>query len=84
MQPGGAQGEQINFHVAERGVTQRSAPEIDDSVMVDETIPVEKWGQCANLDRMQERISKKRVLRPLAEKRGQIARPHRRPYDKAG
>jgi len=43
-----------------------------------------KWGQCANLDRMQERISKKRVLRPLAEKRGQIARPHRRPYDKAG
>jgi len=28
-----------------------------------------KWGQCANLDRMQERISKKRVLRPLAEKR---------------
>ena len=43
-----------------------------------------KWGQCANIDRMQERISKKRVLRPLAEKRGQIARPHRRPYDKAG
>jgi len=34
---------------------------------------VRKWGQCANLDRMQERISKKRVLRPLAEKRGQIA-----------
>jgi len=28
-----------------------------------------KWGQCANLDRMQERISKKQVLRPLAEKR---------------
>jgi|GEM_PF-5981523 len=28
---------------------------------------------------MQERIAKKRVLRPLAEKRGQIARPHRRP-----
>lgn len=46
MQPGGAQGEQINFHVAERGVTQRSAPEIDGSVMVDETIPV---GQFANI-----------------------------------
>jgi len=41
-------------------------------------------GQGANLDRMQERISKKRVLRPLAEKRGQIARPHRRPHVKEG
>jgi len=29
----------------------------------------QKWGQGANIDRMQERISKKRVLRPLAEKR---------------
>ena len=29
-----------------------------------------KRGQGANLDRMRERISKKQVLRPLAEKRG--------------
>jgi hypothetical protein len=36
---------QSNFHVAERGVTQWDAPEIDGSVMVDETIPA---GQFAN------------------------------------